>query len=299
MPLRLALLLPLALAGCSSQPAERVVEIHVEYAVRSEPGTRGLTVTLQLPVDLPGAQRVRTLRVTPEPRRVFEEGGGRYAELFFDEGPDLVRIQLAAVIELWDDRFAAEVGEPSKLPDAERARCLAAEPHLERDAPEVQAIAARLSGDSELERLRSGYRLVCAALAPEDIADEARGALATVRRGGGDCSDYSDLLAAVYRAGGIPARVVTGLHDLRRTAHHAWVEVWSDEGGWIALDPLQGDLGEADFGAAPGSYVAFTTLRNDPRLGPFFYYGFACEAGGASVGWSYRLELSPSSPLSR
>ena len=50
------------------------------------------------------------------------------------------------------------------------------------------------------------------------------------------------------RAGGVPARVVTGYQGgewnpiggyllIRRSDAHAWVEVWEDSGGWVRVDP--------------------------------------------------------------
>ena len=65
----------------------------------------------------------------------------------------------------------------------------------------------------------------------------------------GDCTEHAVLLAALCRARGLPARVVTGLvysavH--RGFAYHMWTEVWIRD-RWV---PLDATLGQGGIGAA-------------------------------------------------
>lgn len=67
----------------------------------------------------------------------------------------------------------------------------------------------------------------------------------------GFCGHYASSLAALLRAAGVPARVVSGYHggrwvvpfggegylDLRQSDAHAWTELWVPEQGWLAVDP--------------------------------------------------------------
>ena len=64
----------------------------------------------------------------------------------------------------------------------------------------------------------------------------------------GFCGHYASALAAVARAAGIPARVVTGYQGgewnrigryllVRQADAHAWVEVWLPGQGWVRIDP--------------------------------------------------------------
>jgi transglutaminase-like putative cysteine protease len=64
----------------------------------------------------------------------------------------------------------------------------------------------------------------------------------------GFCGHYASALAAVARAAGIPARVVTGYQGgewnrigkyllVRQADAHAWVEVWLRGQGWVRIDP--------------------------------------------------------------
>jgi transglutaminase-like putative cysteine protease len=60
--------------------------------------------------------------------------------------------------------------------------------------------------------------------------------------GRGVCQDFAHVLLAACRCVGIPARYVSGyLYDPTlegdSAASHAWVDVWDEERGWVALDP--------------------------------------------------------------
>jgi transglutaminase-like putative cysteine protease len=65
---------------------------------------------------------------------------------------------------------------------------------------------------------------------------------------GADCTEYSDLLAALSRAQGIPARYFEGLLYVSDGAgtpaniRHAWPDVYLPTVGWTALDPTLGRL---------------------------------------------------------
>ena len=64
----------------------------------------------------------------------------------------------------------------------------------------------------------------------------------------GFCEHYASAFAVLMRAGGIPARIVTGylggefnpLGDymiVRQSDAHAWAEVWLRDSGWVRVDP--------------------------------------------------------------
>jgi hypothetical protein len=77
----------------------------------------------------------------------------------------------------------------------------------------------------------------------EDSVDEF---LFDTRRG--FCGHYASAFAALMRAAGIPARVVTGYQGgtynrfadywiLRQSDAHAWDEIWIENRGWLRIDP--------------------------------------------------------------
>jgi hypothetical protein len=64
----------------------------------------------------------------------------------------------------------------------------------------------------------------------------------------GFCEHFSSAFAVLMRAGGVPARIVTGYQGgevnpidgymiVRQSDAHAWVEVWLAEEGWVRIDP--------------------------------------------------------------
>jgi len=57
--------------------------------------------------------------------------------------------------------------------------------------------------------------------------------------GNGVCQDHAHLMLALCRARGLPARYVSGYVDVGEVsdaASHAWVDVWLEDAGWVAVD---------------------------------------------------------------
>jgi transglutaminase-like putative cysteine protease len=120
--------------------------------------------------------------------------------------------------------------------------------------PRSQALAQRLRAaapdvpayvDSVLALFRNGgfeYTLTPPLLDLNSVDDF----LFNTRRG--FCGHFASAFAMLMRAGGVPARVVTGYQGgewnpiggyllIRRSDAHAWVEVWEDGRGWLRVDP--------------------------------------------------------------
>lgn len=70
--------------------------------------------------------------------------------------------------------------------------------------------------------------------APQTTAAEA------LAQGRGVCQDHAHALIAVARAGGVPARYVTGYllsgEGASGQAGHAWAELWVEGLGWVGFD---------------------------------------------------------------
>jgi transglutaminase-like putative cysteine protease len=102
--------------------------------------------------------------------------------------------------------------------------------------------------------------------------------------GRGVCQDFTHLLLAACRSIGIPARYVSGyLYDRKlegdNAASHAWVDVWDEERGWLALDPTH-DRGQTE------SYVRVAVGRDYADVPPTrgVYKGKAAETLAVRVG---------------
>jgi transglutaminase-like putative cysteine protease len=94
----------------------------------------------------------------------------------------------------------------------------------------------------------------------------------------GFCGHYASAFAALARAAGIPARVVTGYQGgtlnpfggywiLRQSDAHAWNEVWIEGRGWVRIDPTAAiapgrvERGLADVSTADESVPSSWQLR--------------------------------------
>jgi transglutaminase-like putative cysteine protease len=94
----------------------------------------------------------------------------------------------------------------------------------------------------------------------------------------GFCGHYASAFAALARAAGIPARVVTGYQGgtlnpygdywiLRQSDAHAWTEVWIEGRGWVRIDPTAAiapqrvERGLADVASADESLASAWQLR--------------------------------------
>ena len=54
---------------------------------------------------------------------------------------------------------------------------------------------------------------------------------ATLRSGTGICFDYASLMSAMLRSQGVPVKLVIGYTS--KGEYHAWIDVWSEQSGWI------------------------------------------------------------------
>ena len=94
------------------------------------------------------------------------------------------------------------------------------------------------------------------------LADDL-GALSALEHRRGDCTEYADLVVALARANGIPARMVGGYVTDRDCGprpqdYHNWAELYH-EGAWRVVDAQKGICLEQG-----SQYVAFRIYRDAP-----------------------------------
>lgn len=140
----------------------------------------------------------------------------------------------AAPLSAWE-RF-----EDTHLPAERNPRSVALARELHARAGTDAAFVA-----AALEFLRRGgfvYSLEPETLGREEIDDFL------FRTRTGFCGHYASAFSVLMRAGGVPARVVTGYLGgewnpvggylvVRQSDAHAWVEVWLEASGWTRVDP--------------------------------------------------------------
>jgi hemolysin-activating ACP:hemolysin acyltransferase len=129
-------------------------------------------------------------------------------------------------------------GAPDEL--ALRAAWLGPERYIEADAAEIRSLAAQLRGANELESTRNIYDWVRNSLNYAGYMADEFGALHALRYRRGDCTEYADLVVALARANGIPARTAGGYVTVRDATprpqdYHNWAEVYLS-GAWRIVD---------------------------------------------------------------
>ena len=102
------------------------------------------------------------------------------------------------------------------------------------------------------------------------------------------CLEYADLMIAMLRSQGIPARMVVGYAyagSLKASpavadSLHSWVEAYVPGIGWMTVDPTWGEKFD-DFGRSDLDHYAFATWgKNDSAPG-------AVMLGGSDTGYQY------------
>jgi transglutaminase-like putative cysteine protease len=163
--------------------------------------------------------------------------------LYVDTAISSLSISIAGRV-LTDDKHGIVQGLPHDLPHEVFLRSTP----LTAPGPAIAALAQDCAAGAggtidRLHRLaghlQASLRFDTGATAVETGAEQA------AAEGHGVCQDFSHIFIAAARAGGIPARYVSG-HLFRRDgqhgqeAGHAWAEAWVEDLGWVAFDPLNG-----------------------------------------------------------
>jgi transglutaminase-like putative cysteine protease len=188
-----------------------------------------------------GSQRVLSWGIHAPGRRIEQvDAHGNVTHLLTVEDPHQdIEIVVSGSVELTEEGpLVPHDGALSPLAYLAGTRLTAADASIALLAKE------HLGGSGSLrDRLYSlasavhnGVRYTKGATSVEDTAS------AVLTRGEGVCQDQAHVLIACCRAGGIPARYVSGYlysggEDGGDAASHAWVDVWmSDARGWLGID---------------------------------------------------------------
>jgi transglutaminase-like putative cysteine protease len=197
--------------------------------------------------DFPPYQEVRSMEILPKNyETVVDEYGNHYAEFDFSRqstGTTItVKIDYQVVVnELAYDLSVCKGEFPNEFVQPEM--------HIESDNPQIKALAGSLSrGKSTVcQQVQAFYDYLGNNLV-YTYNGQNWGAQAALGPMGSDCTEYTDLLVALSRAQGIPARYFEGLlyvdegtGALAKT-EHAWPDVYMPVVGWVALDPTLGRL---------------------------------------------------------
>jgi hypothetical protein len=195
--------------------------------------------------DFPSFQEVKSMKIsTHKYLLVVDEYGNHYAEFDFSG-------QAAGTTQTVQIDYNLLVNELSyNLDDCQGdvpVEFTKPELHIESDNPQIMDLANELSQgkDTVCQKVRSFYDYIAKILVYTPNG-ENWGAQAALGPMGADCTEYADLLIALSRAQGIPARYFEGLlyldkpEEAAAKIEHAWPDVYLPGIGWTALDPTLG-----------------------------------------------------------
>ncbi len=154
-----------------------------------------------------------------------------------------------------DDRLALEALKPSL--------------YVQSDHPEIIALARRAVGKTTdaAEAAKKIEQFVADYMTNAGLSVGYATAAEVLESKQGDCSEFAVLTAALCRAGGIPAQVVTGIAYVDHYAGyrdnfggHAWVRAYIN-GKWVGLDAAFKSSGRGGYDAG---HIALAAGNGDP-----------------------------------
>lgn len=267
----------------------------IRYLVRCDEAVERFHLTTLVPESAPDWQEVLAVEFEPKPEEVFVRDGQRYAR-FEVENPAAetileVRARIAVVSPGLDAR--PTLARRVEVDADEWKRVSRPERFLESDSDAVRSLRRRISGDGTIARARSALELTLENLAPAHYNSSDVGAKVALEVRRGDCTEYADVLTALLRADGIPARHCYGfLLASASTPKHDWVEFHVDSAGWVAVDPFHVERGAATFETLKPNYLRLSTLRNDDRLAGYHFFSWKNVGGRAQVVDEFEAEIA-------
>lgn len=213
-----------------------------------------------LPASLAPSQRLQGMRVSM-PHAVHSDPlGHQVLALAFEHFPALAQktVTLNAEVELAPEGAA---GTGNAL--AGREAWLGAERYIESDDAGIRALAAELRRPAQLGTARAIYDWVRTNLHYAGYLADDFGAVHALLNRRGDCTEYADLVVALARANGIPARMAGGYVAGRDAApraqdYHNWAQLYLD-GTWRTVDAQK-----ESWLAPENDYIVFRLYRDTP-----------------------------------
>ncbi len=210
------------------------------YIIKIQKNVKSLTFTLYLPQTEKGKQYLSSLNISPQPRKIYNDGVNNIAEYSFSDlksGEIIFTLEGFADLRTYDLETAKSVNS-NLYPETNLLRYLNAEPYIESNDSYVMKIAKKIPGKTQEEIIENIYKYIQTHIKYTLITKNA-GAREALLLGLGKCGEYSAVMTALCRAKNIPARIVTGNIARNNDTKHSWVEIYFKEYGWVAFDPTE------------------------------------------------------------
>ena len=207
-------------------------------------------------------QECRDLKVNYEHAVKDDDLGNHYISMGWKTFPPFGSkiVVVKSVLDTWRS--------PRKIKANDLAPYTKPEAFIESNDSGIVELASNLKRGSAMETARATYQWVSEHITYSNYVKRPRGAAYALAHKKGDCTEFACLFAALCRANGIPARVVSGLVCPRDMVadmadYHDWAEFYA-KGRWTMADPQEKVFGDND-----KSYIVFTireSLESDTGL---------------------------------
>jgi transglutaminase-like putative cysteine protease len=242
-----------------------------------------LLATVALIRDYAPNQEVLQMHITPGTYSLInDEYGNTYAQIEITDLPSQqsTEVEITYLVRVYEVRV--KVGEcvgklPSDLTSSER--------YIESNSRQILDLSTSLTKDSKTpcDETRAFYDYVTENMTYSGYNPGDAGARQAALTLSGDCTEFSDLLTALNRSVGIPARFMEGVmcctdlgYDEGQIKHN-WVEVYLPGTGWAPMDPTFGRFPtdrEEYFAHMTPDHIIVTTGRNLSTLMGYHYYAY-------------------------
>jgi len=250
-----SVLLVCAGAASAATPLTRRLRFTVTFANPLAQALEDQSFACYLPASLAPGQVLRDVQASMPHRVRSDAAGHQVLELSFERFPALGQkvVSLSVTVE------SAPCARKETL--ASRADWLHPERFIESDAEQIRVLAASLRREDATATARAIYDWVKNNLVYAGYVARDLGALHALQERLGDCTEYADLVVALARASGIPARMMGGYVVDRDSAprpqeYHNWAELHLD-GAWRLVDAQK-----ENWLAPHEHYIAFRVYRD-------------------------------------
>src|SRR4030042_950561 len=259
--------------------AKKIILI-ISYDLSIEGDTSEIDFFSTIPQDYKYRQKILNTTFSPEPSNIFSYGPNTYAEFVIKNPDDKLTIQITCNMEIYDfDLLKASSWVSNLQNNIDFDSYLKEEEYIEVDDPYIQSSdIIHILTEVPVDKVKLIYDYILDNLDYEGYNPDSVGAVEALRKGSGDCTEYTDLMVTLCRASNFPARSIEGytINAGNLSIGHNWTEVYINGYGWIPFDPTfddgNGDSQNVTFSNLENVYVYMSFLRNDPNLKYYHYY---------------------------
>ncbi len=262
----------------------REIIFNISYEIKVPGNTSKIEFISSIPKDYLHRQNIKSYNFFPLEPQLFYSGDNYYAKFIINNPKKyfLIDIKTDMIIYEYGLGIAKETGLVVDESSKEIHKYLKSENFIEKDDEAITAVAESFKNPEQVALVGEIYNFVLNNLEYSGYNPSSAGAVSALLRGGGDCTEYSDLFVALCRAKEIAARTVEGYTtdaapDKIRLGHN-WSEVLFDDFGWVPFDTIyddnDGNSGSTTFDNLKNIYIYTGFERNDKVLFNYHYYTY-------------------------